>query len=152
VFAKISVYCDSLKNCYIAKFSSFYGVAILFRNSFEFKIHDEVRDTLGNYDISIQDYRMTLAAVYGPNEDKPCFFETLQSKINIFPNSSLILVGDWNVVQDYNLDTINYRRENNSNSKLKLHSMMNDLDLINGQIDDRWINNLNARIGIRVIN
>jgi anionic cell wall polymer biosynthesis LytR-Cps2A-Psr (LCP) family protein len=65
---------------------------------------------------------------------------------------ALILVGDWNVVQDYNLDTINYRRENNSNSKLKLHSMMNDLDLINGQIDDRWINNLNARIGIRVIN
>ena len=95
---------------------------------------------------------MTLAAVYGSNEDKPCFFETLQSKINIFSNSSLILVGDWNVVQDYNLDTINYRRENNSNSKLKLHSMMNDLDLINGQIDDRWINNLNVRIDIRVIN
>jgi anionic cell wall polymer biosynthesis LytR-Cps2A-Psr (LCP) family protein len=95
---------------------------------------------------------MTSAVVFEPNEDKPCFFETLQSKINMFPNSSLILVGDWNVVQDYNLDTINYRRENNSNSKLKLHSMMNDLDLINGQIDDRWINNLNARIGIRVIN
>ena len=50
---------------------------------------------------------MTLAAVYRPNEDKPCFFfETLQSKINIFPNSSIILVRDWNVVQDYNLDTI----------------------------------------------
>jgi hypothetical protein len=94
---------------------------------------------------------MTLTAVYGPNEDKTCFFETLQSKINIFPNSSLILVRDWNVVQDYNLYTINYRRENNFNSKLKLHSMMNDLDLIDGQIDDRWINNLNARIGIRVI-
>jgi anionic cell wall polymer biosynthesis LytR-Cps2A-Psr (LCP) family protein len=61
-------------------------------------------------------------------------------------------VGDWNVVQDYNLDTINYSRENNSNSKLKLHSMMNDLDLIDGQIDDGWINNLTARIGIRVIN
>jgi anionic cell wall polymer biosynthesis LytR-Cps2A-Psr (LCP) family protein len=61
-------------------------------------------------------------------------------------------VGDWNVVQDYNLDTINYLRENNSNSKLTLHSMMNDLDLIDGQIDDRWINNIKARIGIRVIN
>ena len=61
-------------------------------------------------------------------------------------------MGDWNVVQDYNLDTINYLRENNSNSKLTLHSMMNDLDLIDGQIDDRWINNIKARIGIRVIN
>ena len=45
-------------------------------------------------------------------------------------NSSVILVGDWNVVQDYNLDTINYRRKHNPNSKLKLHSLMNDLDLI----------------------
>ena len=61
-------------------------------------------------------------------------------------------MADWNVVQDYNLDTINYLRENNSNSKLTLHSMMNDLDLIDGQIDDRWINNIKARIGIRVIN
>jgi len=29
---------------------------------------------------------MALAAVYRPKEDKPCFIETLQSKINIFPN------------------------------------------------------------------
>jgi hypothetical protein len=53
-------------------------VTILFKNSFEFKIHDEVKDTFGNYiilDIWIRDYRMTLAAVYGPNGDKPCFFE-----------------------------------------------------------------------------
>ena len=71
---------------------------------------------------------MTLAEVYRPNEDKPWFFfETLQSKINIFPNSSIILVRDWNVVQDYNLDTINYCRENNPKSKLKLHSVMNEL-------------------------
>ena len=37
------------------------GVAILFKNSFEFKIHDEIKDTLGNYiilDISIQDCGM----------------------------------------------------------------------------------------------
>ena len=30
---------------------------------------------------------MKLAAVFGLNEDKLCFFETLQSKINIFLNS-----------------------------------------------------------------
>ena len=67
-----------------------WGVAILFKNPLQFKIHDEVKDTLGNYiilEISIQDYQMTLAAVFGFNEDKPCFFETLKSKINIFLNS-----------------------------------------------------------------
>ena len=84
---------------YVAKFSSFSSnsreVAILLKHSFEFKIHDEVKDTLVNYiilDISIQDYRMTLAAVYEPNEDKLCFCETLQSNFFIFPNSSVILV------------------------------------------------------------
>ena len=63
------------------------GVAILFKKSFEFKIHDEVKDTLGNYiilDISIQDYRMTLAAVYRPNEDKPCFFRNIAIKNKYF--------------------------------------------------------------------
>ena len=30
---------------------------------------------------------MAVAAVYELNEDKLCFFETLQSKINIFFNS-----------------------------------------------------------------
>ena len=65
-------------------------VTILFKNPLEFKIHDEVKDTLGNYiilEISIQDYRKKLAAVFGLNEDKLCFFETLQSKIYIFLNS-----------------------------------------------------------------
>ena len=105
----------------------------MFENWFQFKIHDEIKDTIGNYSIlviCIQDYPMTLAAVYEHNEDKPCFFETLQSQIIIFTNSSVISVGDWNVVQDYNLNTINYFRENNPYSKLILHSMINDLVLI----------------------
>ena len=40
----------------------------------------------------------------------------------------VISVGDWNEVQDYNLDTINYFKENNPYSKLKLHSMIIDLE------------------------
>ena len=74
---------------------------ILFKNWFEFKIHDEVKDTLGNYSILvilIQYYGMALAAIYGPNEDKPCLFETLQSQINMFTNSPVLSVGDWNEV------------------------------------------------------
>jgi hypothetical protein len=65
---------------YIANISSFSSNSmeegILFKNWFEFKIHDEVKDTLGNYSILvilIQYYGMALAAIYGPNEDKPCF-------------------------------------------------------------------------------
>ena len=122
---------------YISKFSSWSsrsrGVAILFKNTFDFKIHDEYIDTNGNFiilDISVQDYRFNLVALYGPNEDKPEFFQTLNTKIHLYQNTSSILVGDWNVVQDYKNDTLNYRGENNPKSKQAVKDMMIDLDII----------------------
>ena len=73
---------------YIGKFSSYSSrsreVAVLFMNSLEFKINSEILDTDENFvilDITIQDYRLTLVAIYGPNEDNPDFFQLLQSKI-----------------------------------------------------------------------
>ena len=66
---------------YIGKFSCYSsrsrGVVVLFKNSFEFKINSEILDTNGNFvilDITIQDYRLTLVAIYGPNEDNLDFF------------------------------------------------------------------------------
>ena len=118
----------------IAPFSSTSrGVAILFRNTFEFKIHDEIKDPDGNFiilDVTIQDYRLTLVAVYGPNEDNPTFFENLKLTIKSIDNTSAILVGDWNVVQNHDIDTLNYIRENNRNSKLTIQNMMSELDLV----------------------
>jgi hypothetical protein len=44
----------------------------------------------------------------------------------------VIVVGDWNVIQNYDKDTINYQSENNrrSRAQVKVHQMMNNLDLI----------------------
>ena len=63
---------------YISRFGSHSsasrGVA---KNSFAFHINHEIIDERGNFiilDINIQDYRMTLVAIYGPNEDNPDFF------------------------------------------------------------------------------
>jgi hypothetical protein len=33
----------------------------------------------------------------------------------------VIIAGDWNVVQDYRGDTVNYIGENNPKSKLEIH-------------------------------
>lgn len=88
------------------------GVAILINNTFTYKVYKEIIDPEGNFiilDMSIQDCRMTLVALYGPNEDNPKFFEKLKLMISDFQNSSIIMVGDWNVVQDFNLDTVNYK-------------------------------------------
>ncbi|CAG2238259.1 unnamed protein product [Mytilus edulis] len=100
------------------------GVAILFKNTFEFKIHEETIDLMGNFiilDITIQDYRITLAAIYGPNNDDTSFFENIKHKISHYGNSSTVVAGDWNVVQDYDMDTLHYRSENNLQSKAKIH-------------------------------
>ena len=122
---------------YISRFSSHSsasrGVAVLFKNSFEFHINQEIIDECGNFiilDINIQDYRMTLVAIYGPNEDNPDFFKKLVFNINQFDNSSVIIAGDWNVVQDYRVDTVNYIGENNPKSKLEIHQMINSMDLV----------------------
>ena len=46
-------------------------------STFSFKVHEIVSDKDGNYlilDMIIQEYRITLVALYGPNNDSPGFF------------------------------------------------------------------------------
>jgi hypothetical protein len=51
--------------------------------------------------------------LYDPNNDNTDFFQSLQSKMCLNENTSVIVVSDWNVVQNYDKDTINYQSENN---------------------------------------
>jgi exonuclease III len=45
-------------------------------------------------------------------------------------NTSIIMVGDWNVVQDYETETANYRSQNNIKAQRQIIDMKNSLDLI----------------------
>ena len=40
------------------------------------------------------------------------------------------MVGDWNVVQDYEIDTCNYKSNNNLKAYKKIHDMKESLDLV----------------------
>ena len=78
---------------YTIKFSSFSsnsrGVAILFRNSFKLNILNELQDPNGNFlmiDCEINDNRVTLAAIYGPNNDDPRFFHNIKNKLESLGN------------------------------------------------------------------
>lgn len=122
---------------YKAYFSSYTshsrGVAILLNNTFKFTIHKEINDEHGNFlilDITIQEYRITLVALYGPNNDSPEFFEKISTLILEIQNSSVIMVGDWNVVQNYELDTLNYLSKNNLKSHDRIFELKQSLDLI----------------------
>ena len=58
------------KGCFCSHTSHSRGVAILFNNTFPYTVHKEIKDQLGNYlilDITVQEYRFTLVALYGPN-------------------------------------------------------------------------------------
>ncbi|VDI43475.1 exodeoxyribonuclease III [Mytilus galloprovincialis] len=109
------------------------GVAILIKNSFTFTIHQEKKDQEGNFiilDMTIQDYRLSLVAIYGPNGDSPTFFENIKGLVSGIKNSSIIMAGDWNVVQDFDKDTSNYSAKNNIRAHDKILDMIESLDLV----------------------
>ena len=73
------------------------GVAILF-NKLDYKIHNEKKTDDGNLislDLTVEETRMSLICVYGPNNDCPSFYANLNSIINDFSNKHLIICGDF---------------------------------------------------------
>ena len=111
------------------------GVAILFKNNFEHKVHNVFRDPEGRFlllDLEVLKKRLTLANIYGPSSgDSPDFFKTLATKLEQFGNENMILGGDWNVVLDRNLDSRNYASTTNRpRSRTAILNMMSKLDLI----------------------
>lgn len=134
---KRSIYCiqdfhctDKTKNiieaewgytCVLSTYKSYSrGTAILFNNNFEFKIHKTTCDKEGNYvviDLEFRGRRTTIITIYGPNRDNPDFYEGISEIIRDYENASIILCGDWNMVQEFKLDTSGYKQENNLKAK-----------------------------------
>ena len=115
------------------------GVAILLNNNFEYKVYNTYIDEQGNYialDIEISDLRFTLMCIYGPNKDEPEFYKKITQKIEEFENASLIICGDWNLVQNQDMDTKNYKHENNIKSRSEVLKMKQELELV-----DPWREN-----------
>ena len=101
-------------NCFIAgNNTNKNGVAILFSNTFEYKLHDVIRDPNGCYiflDIEFLGKRITLANIYGPSQgDKPEFFSSVFDLIDKMGNPLIIVGGDWNVIQNPIVDARNLR-------------------------------------------
>ena len=133
------------------------GVAILFDKNIECEILGKENDIVGNYvilDMVLFNHRFTLAAVYGPNRDKPCFYQTLCEKIKEMENSSVVICGDFNLVMDYTMDTKGYQHQNNPKARDAVLQMMETLELfdvwrdrnietknLHGlRIQSRWLN------------
>ena len=120
--------------CYFSSFSSnSRGVAIMFKNNFEWKVLKEKRDIDGNYlalDLVVDKVRFTLITIYGPNTDSPFFYEHIMSIIDDFENECFIICGDFNLVLNPNLDCYNYLHINNPNARDKLLELIDDRSLV----------------------
>lgn len=94
----------------------------MFKKGLDVNVHISLLDTNGRFiilDVSLYDQRITLVSLYGHNSDQPDFFSDVKHNVLTFSNSSIVLCGDWNTVQDYNLDTYNVLYNTNPNSKKK---------------------------------
>ena len=107
-----------------AYFSSYttnsHGVMVLINNTFEHTVHRVKTDKNGNFiilELNIEGKQITLVNLYGPNDDKPDFYENIKQKVAEFGNEEVIMCGDWNLCLDAEKDCENYLHINNPRAR-----------------------------------
>ena len=65
----------------------------------------------------MQDKKITLVSLYGPNGDKPSFYRNLKQQVATFESENIIICRDWNLALDPENDTENYKRVNNPRAR-----------------------------------
>ena len=78
-----------------------------------------------------------MVTIYGPNDDKPDFYEGMRKAVIKFTEANavdhLIIQGDFNLALNAAVDTSGYQRVNNARASEKLKLIMEEFDL-----QDAW--------------
>ena len=110
------------------------GTSILINNTFEYHIGQIKVDPGGNFvlvELKLsKDFVFLIGSIYGPNEDNPNFYRSLELDITNFGNPNIILAGDWNSTRDFHMDNNNYKHKNNPNASKALDDMIGKHNLI----------------------
>ena len=119
--------------CFFSSYSSnSRGVAILINNNLEYKVTQQKKDNSGNMialNISIESKPYTFINVYAPNDDNPIFFDSISDIINELDNSRVLIVCDYNLVINPQMDYHNYLHVNNPRARNKVLELMKTYQL-----------------------
>ena len=120
--------------CFFSSYrSNSRGVAILFNNNFDFKVLRHKSDNNGNLlaiEMEVENKKITLITIYGPNKDSPEFYNILQDTIEYFDNDYYIICGDFNLILNPDLDCYRYLHINNPKSRERLLEIIENNHLI----------------------
>ena len=64
-----------------------------------------------------------------PNRDGPYFFKQLKQHILEAGNRNILMVGDWNLLLEPEIDGTNYKNVNNQNARVEVCNMLGELNL-----------------------
>ncbi len=110
------------------------GVAVLFKNNFEYKIHSVVKDDESRYiliDIEMLNKRMTIANIYAPSSgDHPESFEKVIREVVLLYNESIVIGGDWNLALNPKIDSNQPTNIYCARSRKQIVDIMNTYDLV----------------------
>ena len=121
-------------DCFFSTYSSnSRGVAILFKNNFEFSVSKVKGDSDGNYiilEFTTEGKKLLLCCIYGPNNDDPSFYTNIQEYILDSQCENVIMCGDFNLVLNPELDCYNYKHVNNPSARQKVIDIIEDNDYV----------------------
>ena len=106
------------------------GVAIFIKRKTDISVKNIEIDTAGRYlicDVHENTSVVTIIALYGPNKDSPNFFDELGKKLQE-RSEKKILIGDFKLVLDVDLDRLN-TYHNNQKAKEKILDIMEQYSL-----------------------
>ena len=88
-------------------------------------------------DITIEDRRMFLVHIYGPNRDDPFFYMSLMADIHAQADiheaaaeRPVIIAGNFNLILNPDMDSFNYKHVNNPDASDQVLHMLVDYNLI----------------------
>ncbi len=80
--------------------------------------------------VIVENLQFLLINIYGPNSDKPEFYSQLLNTLqDIYSSQDIILGGDFNLILNKELDSVNYLHHNNPTSTQEVNNLMNTLNL-----------------------